>query len=163
MTRVRDHRGRPGRQRGSAYVEALVVTSMLALLWMGAIAFGRLYTLKLATVLEARKDAWLATSGDCGSTREPLRGALAALTRRPDAPRAQALLRAAERTGTRGEARSSVRRARGLLPFVERDHETSVTTTTRFACNEPTHSDADTAHSASARRWISQLLTGARP
>jgi hypothetical protein len=156
-TRVRQ------RQRGSAYVEALVVTSLLIFLWMGALAFGRLYALKLATLVDARAHAWLATAGHCGPQRDPLSRALDELTRSPDGARAQALLEAARKATTRGVSHSSVRSRRGLLPFVDRDHEAFVQTTTRFACNESSALVASDTQQLTGQRWVSELLRRAKP
>ena len=151
------------RQRGSVYVEALVVTSLLIFLWMGALAFGRLYALKLTTLLDARTQAWRATTGECGPQRDALSRAVEQLTRSPDAASAQALLDAAKHVSTRGGPSSSVRRARGLLPFFEAERESTLQTSTRFACNETGARSTPDPKQLTAQRWVSQLLHGAKP
>ena len=146
------------RRRGSAYVEALVVTALFTFLWIGVLAFGRLYRVKLATLFNARADAWSATASACGAQPDRLRRALDELAREPDAAHARAVLDAAAYMRTQGEPHASTYKGRGLSPFGERQQEASVQTVTCFACNE---APPTPARDIATQRWLNDLLRGA--
>jgi hypothetical protein len=149
------------RRRGSAYVEALLVCSLLSLLWLGALGLGRLYGMKLSSLFGAREDAWRATAQACGPRSDELQRSVDALARTPDAPHGRAILQAAARISTRQRARDAVQSRARRLPFFGRERDFEVETTTHFACNEPVSAVA--TRSSTSQRFFRELLRGARP
>jgi hypothetical protein len=55
------------RQRGAIFVEAVIVTTMLTILFAGGVFFHRLYSAKIRAVREARLVAWQQAEEGCPS------------------------------------------------------------------------------------------------
>lgn len=149
------------RRRGSAYVEALLVCSLLSFLWLCALCLGRLYGMKLTSLTGAREAAWRATASPCGPRGDEYARAIDALVQAPDLPHGRAVLQVMARMSHRDRAQQSTVSRSQRLALFDREREVSVETTTRFVCNEAVHASAPS--STTGQRFVSELLRGVRP
>jgi hypothetical protein len=142
-------------RRGAVLVEAVIAIAMMMVMFAGALFLHRLYVKKLASIQTARQQAWASAMPGCGG------GALGGL--------APAQWLGSLATGQVGDLPSSTNP--GLLAVGTGDatpvsesvsaspllggRSYSVTTTTRFACNEVPQQFDDIA---SLGQWIAQLF-----
>jgi hypothetical protein len=144
-------------QRGAVLVEAVIAIAMLLLMFAGAFFFHRLYVEKLASIQTARRQAWTAAMPGCGG------GALGGLA---PAQWLASLTSAPPAVGEMPNGSTPGLLEIGAAPDAPVSESVpsspllgggsfTVSTSTRFACNETPQQFDDVA---SLAEWIAQLF-----